>query len=142
MGRLGGDEFVMIGHAVPTTAEAAILADRVMRTIEQQAELCGRPLIPSVSIGVALSAPHDSPDSVLAAAEGPRPLHGEGGRPRPLAASPSPASRKSREHGTETGSSLPIRDLAVPPYRRGERNAAIGSGQAGGRSRPEEGRFS
>jgi diguanylate cyclase (GGDEF)-like protein/PAS domain S-box-containing protein len=69
VGRLGGDEFVMIGHAVPTAAQAAVLADRVMHTIQQPTELCGRPLIPSVSIGVALSAPHDNPDSVLAAAD-------------------------------------------------------------------------
>jgi diguanylate cyclase (GGDEF)-like protein/PAS domain S-box-containing protein len=69
VGRLGGDEFVMIGHAMPTAAEAATLADRVMRTIRQPVELAGKPLTPSLSIGVALSAPHDNADSVLAAAD-------------------------------------------------------------------------
>jgi diguanylate cyclase (GGDEF)-like protein/PAS domain S-box-containing protein len=69
VGRLGGDEFVMIGHSVPTPAEAAIRAERVMRTVKQPFRLCGGPMIPSMSIGVALSAPHDSPDSVLASAD-------------------------------------------------------------------------
>jgi len=69
VGRLGGDEFVMIGPAVPTPAAAGALAGRVMRAIQEPVGLGGRPLIPSVSIGVALSAPDDSPDSVLAAAD-------------------------------------------------------------------------
>jgi diguanylate cyclase (GGDEF)-like protein/PAS domain S-box-containing protein len=69
VGRLGGDEFVMIGHQVRTSAEAASLAGRVMRAVQQPVTLAGQPTLPSLSMGVALSRPGDSSDSVLATAD-------------------------------------------------------------------------
>ncbi|HEX2824318.1 MAG TPA: diguanylate cyclase [Streptosporangiaceae bacterium] len=69
VGRFGGDEFVMIGRAVLSEIEAASLAARVMRTVQQPIRLAGQPVLPSLSIGVALSAPHDDAGSVLAAAD-------------------------------------------------------------------------
>jgi diguanylate cyclase (GGDEF)-like protein/PAS domain S-box-containing protein len=69
VGRFGGDEFVLIAYPVPTEAKATVLADRVMRAIRRPVELCGEPVVPSLSIGVALSTPGDSADAVLAAAD-------------------------------------------------------------------------
>jgi GGDEF domain-containing protein len=40
-----------------------------MRTVQQPIRLAGQPVLPSLSIGVALSAPHDDAGSVLAAAD-------------------------------------------------------------------------
>jgi diguanylate cyclase (GGDEF)-like protein/PAS domain S-box-containing protein len=69
VGRFGGDEFVLVAYPMPTEAKAAALAERVMRTVRRPVELCGEPVVPSLSIGVAMSAPGDSADSVLAAAD-------------------------------------------------------------------------
>jgi diguanylate cyclase (GGDEF)-like protein/PAS domain S-box-containing protein len=69
VGRLGGDEFVVIGHQVRTPAEAASLAARVLQAVGRPVRLGGRPTLPSLSIGVALAAPDDTTDSVLAAAD-------------------------------------------------------------------------
>jgi diguanylate cyclase (GGDEF)-like protein/PAS domain S-box-containing protein len=69
VGRLGGDEFVMIGYPVPSTAEVARLATRIMQTVHQPFTLCGEPVLPSVSIGAALSAPGDNADLLLANAD-------------------------------------------------------------------------
>jgi diguanylate cyclase (GGDEF)-like protein/PAS domain S-box-containing protein len=69
VGRLGGDEFVMISRQVRTSAEAASLAARVMRAVQQPVNLYGQPALPSLSMGVALARPDDSSDSVLATAD-------------------------------------------------------------------------
>ena len=69
VGRIGGDEFVLVAHPVPTRSEAASVAERVLRTVRHPVELNGEPVLPSLSIGVALSGPGDSADSVLAAAD-------------------------------------------------------------------------
>src|SRR6202012_4819937 len=69
VGRIGGDEFVLVAHPVPSRSEAASLAERVLRTVRRPVELNGEPVLPSLSIGVALSGPGDSADSVLAAAD-------------------------------------------------------------------------
>ncbi len=69
VGRFGGDEFVLVAYPMPSEAKAAVLADRVMRAVRRPVELRGEPLVPSLSIGVALSAPGDSADAVLAAAD-------------------------------------------------------------------------
>jgi diguanylate cyclase (GGDEF)-like protein/PAS domain S-box-containing protein len=69
VGRLGGDEFVMISRQVRTSAEAARLAVRVMRAVQQPVNLCGQPALPSLSMGVALAMPQDSSDFVLATAD-------------------------------------------------------------------------
>ena len=69
VGRLGGDEFIMIGCPVLSVAEAAGIATRLVESVQQPLELSGAPVSPSVSIGVALSAPHDSADQLLANAD-------------------------------------------------------------------------
>jgi diguanylate cyclase (GGDEF)-like protein/PAS domain S-box-containing protein len=69
VGRIGGDEFVVVAYPVPTQAEAVRLAGRVLRTVRHPVELNGEPVLPSLSIGVALSGPSDTADSVLAAAD-------------------------------------------------------------------------
>src|ERR1700759_5671684 len=68
-GRFGGDEFVLVAYPMPTEAKAVVLADRIMRAVRRPVELCGEPVVPSLSIGVALSTPGDSADAVLAAAD-------------------------------------------------------------------------
>jgi diguanylate cyclase (GGDEF)-like protein/PAS domain S-box-containing protein len=69
VGRFGGDEFVLVAYPMPTEAKAAALAERVMRAVRRPVELCGEPVVPSLSIGVALSTPGDGADAVLAAAD-------------------------------------------------------------------------
>jgi diguanylate cyclase (GGDEF)-like protein/PAS domain S-box-containing protein len=69
VGRLGGDEFVVICYPVPSAAEVGRLATRVMEAVRQPLKLGGEPVIPSVSIGAALSAPGDNPDVLLANAD-------------------------------------------------------------------------
>ncbi len=68
-GRFGGDEFVLIAYPVPTADEAGRLAERVLRSVCRPVMLDSGPLRPSVSIGAALAAAGDSPDSVMAAAD-------------------------------------------------------------------------
>jgi diguanylate cyclase (GGDEF)-like protein/PAS domain S-box-containing protein len=69
VGRFGGDEFVLVAYPMPTEAKAAALAERVMRTVRRPVELSGEPVVASLSIGVAMSGPHDTADSLLAAAD-------------------------------------------------------------------------
>jgi diguanylate cyclase (GGDEF)-like protein len=69
VGRIGGDEFVVIAYPVYGRSEAESLAERVMKQAGQAANLDGGKVPPSLSIGVALSAPGDSPDTLLAAAD-------------------------------------------------------------------------
>jgi GGDEF domain-containing protein len=52
-----------------TPAHATRWADRVMLAIRQPLRLCVEPIIPSLSIGITLSTPHGSPDSVLASVD-------------------------------------------------------------------------
>jgi len=59
----------VVGRQVRTSAEAASLAARVMRAVQQPVTLGGQPALPSLSMGVALSRPDDSCDSVLATAD-------------------------------------------------------------------------
>jgi diguanylate cyclase (GGDEF)-like protein/PAS domain S-box-containing protein len=69
VGRLGGDEFVMIGYPIPSPAEAASIATRLMTAVQQPFRLSGAPVSPSVSIGAALSVPDDDPEQLLANAD-------------------------------------------------------------------------
>jgi diguanylate cyclase (GGDEF)-like protein/PAS domain S-box-containing protein len=69
VGRFGGDEFVLVAYPMPTEIKAAALAARVMRAVRRPIDLCGEPVVPSLSIGVALSTPGDTADTVLAAAD-------------------------------------------------------------------------
>jgi diguanylate cyclase (GGDEF)-like protein len=69
VGRLGGDEFVVIAYPVPSEAEAAVIAARLMEAVHQPLELDGEKLYPTASIGAALSAPGTAADQLLADAD-------------------------------------------------------------------------
>jgi diguanylate cyclase (GGDEF)-like protein/PAS domain S-box-containing protein len=66
VGRLGGDEFVVIAHPVHRQGDAEGLAERVMEQLGQ-ADVPDRG--PALSIGIALSVPGDTADTLLAAAD-------------------------------------------------------------------------
>jgi len=69
VGRFGGDEFVMIACPVAGRAAAVSLADRVLKEASRPVVLDEGPVVPSLSVGIALSAPGDDADTVLAAAD-------------------------------------------------------------------------
>ena len=69
VGRLGGDEFVVIAYPVPSEAEAACIAARLMLAVQQPLELAGQKVFPSASIGAALSTPGVVADQLLAEAD-------------------------------------------------------------------------
>jgi diguanylate cyclase (GGDEF)-like protein/PAS domain S-box-containing protein len=69
VGRLGGDEFVMICRLMQEPDEAGHLAERVMQAVQQPVLLGSQLVVPSLSVGVALSAPGDDADAVLAEAD-------------------------------------------------------------------------
>jgi diguanylate cyclase (GGDEF)-like protein/PAS domain S-box-containing protein len=69
VGRLGGDEFVMIASPVPSAAQAAGIAARLMRAVQQPVDFDGDPVCPLMSIGVALSGPGATADQLLADAD-------------------------------------------------------------------------
>ena len=97
VGRLGGDEFVVIAYPVPSAAEAAGIAARLMHAVQQPLELAGEQVFPTASIGAALSAPGTVADQLLADAD--RAMYAAkaagGGRWR-LAAAPLPPRTRSR----------------------------------------------
>jgi PAS domain S-box-containing protein len=54
VGRLGGDEFVVVLEGRPTPADAARVAERVLRKVQAPISVGGRALGLSISVGVAL----------------------------------------------------------------------------------------
>jgi diguanylate cyclase (GGDEF)-like protein len=68
-GRFGGDEFVVIAYPVATAGEAGHLAERVLQAVCRPVELETGVMLPSLSIGAALSAAGDNPDTLVAAAD-------------------------------------------------------------------------
>jgi diguanylate cyclase (GGDEF)-like protein/PAS domain S-box-containing protein len=69
VGRLGGDEFIVISYPVPSTDEVTAIATRLVQGVRLPFALGGEAISPSVSIGAAISAPHDDADSLLANAD-------------------------------------------------------------------------
>ena len=64
VGRLGGDEFVVIAYPVPSAAEAAGIAARLMLAVQQPLELAGAAGVPDrVDRRRAVHARHRSPTS-------------------------------------------------------------------------------
>jgi diguanylate cyclase (GGDEF)-like protein len=55
--RFGGDEFAILLGRVTTTADAATVAERILRALDQPLLVGGRQLQINASIGIALSAP-------------------------------------------------------------------------------------
>jgi diguanylate cyclase (GGDEF)-like protein/PAS domain S-box-containing protein len=69
VGRLGGDEFVVICCLMREPDEAGRLADRLIEAVQQPVLLGSQLVIPSLSVGIALSAPGDHAGAVLAKAD-------------------------------------------------------------------------
>jgi diguanylate cyclase (GGDEF)-like protein/PAS domain S-box-containing protein len=69
VGRLGGDEFVVIAYPVPSAAEAACIASRLLGAVQQPLELGGEKVWPTASIGAALSEPGTEADELIADAD-------------------------------------------------------------------------
>jgi diguanylate cyclase (GGDEF)-like protein len=69
VGRLGGDEFIVIAYPVPSAAEAACIAARLMGAVQLPLELGGEKVYPTASIGAALSAPGTEADQLIADAD-------------------------------------------------------------------------
>ena len=62
--RLGGDEFAVIHH-VQNTAEAELVADDILRALNQPATVRGQEIWPNASIGIALPGPTRVPPGEL-----------------------------------------------------------------------------
>jgi diguanylate cyclase (GGDEF)-like protein len=55
--RFGGDEFAVLLYGVGTAADAARVAERILRTLGEPMPIAGRQLRVNASIGIALSTP-------------------------------------------------------------------------------------
>ena len=60
--RIGGDEFAIIQPALGEPRNAAVLAKRIIRSVEAQYEIAGHEIVISTSIGIAV-APEDGVDA-------------------------------------------------------------------------------
>ena len=58
-GRLGGDEFVVVCEDVGDEQEAIRVAERVQSAVRQPASVGGRVVVPTISIGIAVSGGYD-----------------------------------------------------------------------------------
>lgn len=67
--RLGGDEFVMVLDEVSSPADAVTIARRVCEALSRPVSVGGRTAPIGVSVGIAWSAPGDTADTVLRAAD-------------------------------------------------------------------------
>ena len=64
--RLGGDEFTVLLESVPGAAEAAAVAERILRAMRAPFALGGREASVRASVGIALRGPgHRAPDELL-----------------------------------------------------------------------------
>jgi diguanylate cyclase (GGDEF)-like protein len=64
--RFGGDEFVVLCEDLNGAVEAEIVVARIHAALEAPVRVEGHDIVPSASIGVAVSrSPHDSPDDLL-----------------------------------------------------------------------------
>jgi diguanylate cyclase (GGDEF)-like protein/PAS domain S-box-containing protein len=58
--RFGGDEFAVLLDGVEDSPEAADVAARILRAVEQQVEIDGKEVFPRASIGICLSGDEDA----------------------------------------------------------------------------------
>lgn len=63
--RFGGDEFVVLVTDVRDPEDAERVADRVGAAVAQQVDVRHHPVIPTASIGIAVSKPGSTPESLL-----------------------------------------------------------------------------
>ncbi|MBI1376161.1 MAG: EAL domain-containing protein [Frankiales bacterium] len=65
VGRFGGDEFVVVVPAVEDSLDVEQVAERISRAIGQELDVEGHRIVPSASLGIALSTPESTPASLL-----------------------------------------------------------------------------
>jgi diguanylate cyclase (GGDEF)-like protein/PAS domain S-box-containing protein len=65
VGRFGGDEFVIVLQDVHDIVEVERCADRVSNAIAVDLQVLGHRIVPTASIGIAVSTPASTPDSLL-----------------------------------------------------------------------------
>jgi diguanylate cyclase (GGDEF)-like protein/PAS domain S-box-containing protein len=65
VGRFGGDEFVLVLPQAATAADVERVAERVSAAVARDLMVYGHRIIPSVSIGIAMSTPSSTPESLL-----------------------------------------------------------------------------
>ncbi|MBV9660185.1 MAG: EAL domain-containing protein [Acidimicrobiales bacterium] len=67
--RLGGDEFAVLLESAGEPETVAAVADRIVAIMREPAELAGRQIAVSVSVGVALAGPHTTAEQLLSEAD-------------------------------------------------------------------------
>ena len=65
VGRIGGDEFVIVVQDVQGVHEVERCAERVSASIATDLQVGGHRIVPSASIGIAMSTPASTPESLL-----------------------------------------------------------------------------
>ena len=65
VGRFGGDEFVIVVQDVQDVVEIEHCAERVSASIAADLQVRGHRIVPTASIGIALSTPASTPESLL-----------------------------------------------------------------------------
>jgi diguanylate cyclase (GGDEF)-like protein/PAS domain S-box-containing protein len=80
--RLGGDEFVILCEEIEDGDDENAIAQRVCRTVAEPAEVDGRLVRVTASVGVRRAAPGDSPEALLRDADAAMYLAKERGRNR------------------------------------------------------------
>lgn len=69
VGRIGGDEFLVLLCGVGSPVSASAVAEKVRAAVHADCVIDGVTLHPTVSLGVSVSAPGDSADSLIARAD-------------------------------------------------------------------------
>jgi diguanylate cyclase (GGDEF)-like protein/PAS domain S-box-containing protein len=67
--RLGGDEFTVLLNQIVDVADAKVIADRVLRSLDEAVNIDGNQLLVSASIGIALSTPGLASTELIANAD-------------------------------------------------------------------------
>ncbi len=65
LGRFGGDEFIVVATAITDPVDVEVLAERISGTVRTPLEVDGHVIVPSVSIGIALSEPGSTASGLL-----------------------------------------------------------------------------
>jgi diguanylate cyclase (GGDEF)-like protein/PAS domain S-box-containing protein len=65
VGRIGGDEFVILVQDVRTVLDLERCAERVSASIAADLQVQGHRIVPTASIGIAVSTPTSTPESLL-----------------------------------------------------------------------------
>ncbi len=65
VGRFGGDEFVVVVPGIDSPHDAERVAERVSESVSAELMVQGHRIVPTVSIGIAMSTPSSTPASML-----------------------------------------------------------------------------